>query len=71
MSARDIYETSIRPLPPMERLRLASLILDELAATNGAGLDIRDDWSDEDIADLTALSLKHAAVSGVDEDANG
>ncbi|HTW94673.1 MAG TPA: hypothetical protein VMD30_07775 [Tepidisphaeraceae bacterium] len=63
MSAREIYDATIRQLPPIERLRLASLILDELAASNGAGLDMGDDWSDEDIADLIAFSARRAAAS--------
>jgi hypothetical protein len=58
MSARELYNKTIRQLPPVDRLRLAAMILDELAATSGAGLDLRDDWTDEDIADLAAYSLK-------------
>ena len=70
MSAREIYNTSIRQLPAIDRLRLASLILDDLAASNGAGLDIRDDWSDEDRADLAALSMTHATRTLPSEDAD-
>jgi hypothetical protein len=61
MSARDIYDKTIRPLPPMERLRIATLILDDLSASGGKGLDLRDDWSDEDVADLLAYSMNGAA----------
>jgi hypothetical protein len=61
MSARELYDKSIKALPAVDRLRLAAMILDDLAATTGAGLDVRDDWSDEDVADLTAYSLKHAS----------
>lgn len=68
MTAREIYETTIRPLSAVERLRLASLILDDLAAASGAGLDIRDEWSDDDIADLAAYSLKHAPTEISPED---
>jgi len=50
MSAREIYNATVRQLSPLERLRLASLILEELAASNGEGLDIRDDCSEEDVA---------------------
>jgi hypothetical protein len=69
MSARDIYENGIRQLPAMDRLRLASLILDDLAASDGDGLDIRDDWSDEDIVDLTKFSLNSSAALTKDRDA--
>ena len=65
MSARDIYDQTIRPLPPMERLRIATFILDELSASGGQGLDIRNDWSDEDVADLMGYSIGQApAESG-------
>jgi len=68
MSARELYDKAIRQLPAVDRLRLAAMILDELAATSGAGLDVRDDWSEDDIADLTAYSLKHAATAAPHED---
>ena len=71
MTAREIYETTVRNLPALDRLRLASLILDDLAAANGAGLDIRDEWTDEDMADLAAYSLKHAGRSVSPEDVDG
>ena len=71
MSARELYDKSIKPLPAVDRLRLAAMILDDLAATSGAGLDVRDDWSDEDIADLTSYSLKHAAGAEPYEDSSG
>jgi hypothetical protein len=71
MSAREIYDTTIRQLSPIERLRLASFILDDLAATGGSGLDLRDDWSDEDMADLSKFSLQHAAGTIASEDTDG
>jgi len=67
MSARDIYDKTIRPLPPMERLRIATFILDELSASGGEGLDIRDDWSDEDVSDLIGYSMSQAPA----ESSNG
>ena len=70
MSAREIYDRTIRQLPPVERLQLASLILDDLAASSGAGLDFRDDWSEEDVADLTAFSLRHGVSSIPGEEAD-
>jgi hypothetical protein len=64
MSARELYNSTIRKLSPIERLRLATMILDELTASQGEGLDISDEWSDEDIRDMTAFSMKHAEASG-------
>ena len=60
MSAREIYDSIIRQLVPMERLRLATIILDDLTATGDEGLNMRDDWSDEDIADVARFSMSHA-----------
>lgn len=59
MTLREIYDNSIRQLPAMDRLRLASLILEDLTAVEGKALDISDEWSDEDMRDLTAFSLQH------------
>jgi len=70
-TVREIYESTVRQLPAVDRLKLASFILDDLAASNGKGLDMSDDWSDEDMADLAAASLKHAnqAAPNVNGDA--
>jgi hypothetical protein len=70
MSARELYEKNIRQLPALERLRLATLILDELTAANGAGLDVCDEWTDEDISELAAYSLKHGASAAPAEDSD-
>ena len=64
MSAREVYDSAVRKLTPLERLRLATMILDDLTASQGAGLDISDEWSDDDIRDMTVFSLKHAEASG-------
>jgi hypothetical protein len=37
-TAQEVYENTIRPLPPAERLRLAALILEELTA--GTSVDV-------------------------------
>ncbi len=71
MSTREIYEKTIRQLPAMDRLRLATMILDDLTESKGAGLDISDEWSDEDIADLTAFAMKRADQTVSDEENNG
>jgi hypothetical protein len=68
VNAREIYDATIRQLPALDRLQLASLILGDLAATAGADLDLRDRWSKEDISDLAAFSLKHAAGSILSDD---
>ena len=70
MNAREIYDTTLRQLPAIDRLRLASFILEDLAASSGAGVDLRDDWSDEDIADLTKFSIQNAGRSVPAEDSD-
>ena len=64
MSAREVFNTAVRKLTPLERLRLATMILDELTASQAEGLDISDEWSEEDIRDMTAFSISHAEASG-------
>ena len=59
MTAQDIYSATVTALPPAEQLRLASLILNGLSGSNEA-IDYSDSWSDEDLQDLTAFSVKHA-----------
>ena len=59
MSARELYESTVRALPPLERLRLAAFILDELSASKGAGLEFEDEWSDEDLGDLAHYSSQY------------
>ncbi len=56
---RDLYDASVRPMPPAERLQLAKLIIDDLA-TSEKPLNVSDDWSEDDLADLTAFSAQQA-----------
>ena len=51
MTLIDLYNQSIKPLSPSERLRLASLILNDLTAT--ATVDEGTEWRDEDYRDFT------------------
>lgn len=62
--AQQIYETSIKNLPIIERLQLVKLVMDDLMAnsTNWV-VDESDVWSDEDYADLSRISLAYAANS--------
>jgi hypothetical protein len=63
MGIEQIYEKTIRPLPAGERLRLARLILDGIPAE--AVADFSDEWSDEDLRDLSVASLSRADASGL------
>lgn len=59
-TAREVYAEAVRSLPLTERLRLAALILDELARPDVAVVDTGDGWSAEDEGDVTAFSLRYA-----------
>jgi len=59
---QDLYEGSVRPMPPAERLQLARLILDDLAPAEKP-VDISDEWSDDDVADLSAYAADQATRS--------
>jgi len=56
---QELYDTRVRPMPPAERLQLARLIIDDLAPSEKP-LDVSDNWSDDDLADLTAFSAQQA-----------
>ena len=67
-TAQEIYNSNVKDLPPSERLRLAALILQELAKGNTVLVEQRDDWSDEDVRDLLAYSASYAAKSYPEDD---
>lgn len=66
MTAQEVYDRSIKPLPAAERLRLAALILNDIPPQ--AVVDYSDEWSEEDMRDLTLHSLRRAAVSLEEEE---
>ena len=59
---QDLYRDSVRPMLPAERLQLARLILDDLAPSE-QGVDISDEWADDDLADVAAASVRRAEKS--------
>jgi hypothetical protein len=59
----EIYTQFISVLLPAERLRLASLILNNLVEQNMSVIDEGDTWTEEDILDMTAFSLQYAAAT--------
>ena len=62
--ARQIYETGVKNLPVIERLRLVKLVLDDLMSSPTTWIvDESDMWSEEDYADLMRMSLTYAAQS--------
>lgn len=59
---QEIYTQVIRALSPAERLRLATLILNDLVQSNSDVVDQSDGWTEQDQLDLVAFSLQHAAT---------
>ena len=68
-TAQEVYSQVIRTLSPNERLRLATLILNELVQQNMSGIDQADTWIEQDQTDLVNFSLQYAAtIFPVDEE---
>jgi hypothetical protein len=61
LTAQEVFKETVRSLPLSERLRLAAMILQKLAEPDVAVVDRSDTWSEQDQADLTAVSLKYTA----------
>ena len=61
LTAQEIFAETVRALPPSERLRLAALILQDLAQSEVAVVDRSDTWTEQDQHDLTIFSLQYAA----------
>lgn len=60
-TAENIYESTVLGLSKSEQLRLAAMILDELAASSGSALDFSDSWSADDVNDVAAFAATYAA----------
>jgi len=62
--AQQIYETSVKDLPIVERLRLVKLVMDDLMREPSTWVvDESDVWSEQDYVDLTRASLAYAVQS--------
>jgi hypothetical protein len=66
MTIEEIYDEAIKPLPPSERFRLATLILNEIPPQSV--VDIRDACNEEDMRDVTAYSARQFAAEHPEED---
>ncbi|NDJ22797.1 hypothetical protein GS682_14370 [Nostoc sp. B(2019)] len=60
-TAQEIYSQVICNLSPTERLRLATLILNELVEQNLSIIDHSNTWTEQDQLDLASFSLEYAA----------
>ena len=68
-SAQEIYTQTVRNLPPTERLRLATLILNELVDQPSSEIEESETWTEQDQNDILNFSLQYAttALSDVEE----
>lgn len=62
-TAQEVYSQIILTLSPIERLRLATLILNELVQQNISVIDQSNTWTEEDQTDLANFSLQYAATT--------
>lgn len=56
MTASELYNSTIKPLPTAERLRLATLILNDIPPQSI--LDDRDEWTEEDLKDFSRANWR-------------
>jgi hypothetical protein len=69
MTVKEIYNQMVKPLPSSERFELATLILNDISPR--AVVDYSEEWTEEDMRDLTIYSLRYAAQSfGEEEETN-
>ena len=54
MTVQQLYEETVRPLPAADRLRLATLILNEIPPQ--ALVDYSDSWSEQDLREFSAAA---------------
>jgi hypothetical protein len=66
----ELYETQLKPLSVVERLRLTQLLVSDLLKSAPRWtVDVSYQWSDEDLMDFTRATLVYAAQSfGEEED---
>ena len=60
---QEIYTQFISLLSPSDRLRLATLILNNLVQSNTDIVDESDSWTEQDQLDLAIFSTEYAATA--------
>lgn len=68
ITIQEIYNQIARVLPPADRLRLVTLILNDLVQNNPSIVDDSDTWTEQDQLDLATYSLQHAGVIFPDDE---
>lgn len=69
-SAKDLYDGTVRRLPPTEQLRLASLILSGLAERDLVPIDESDAWSEQDVREVAEFAARYASSAYREEEDN-
>lgn len=66
LTPQQLYDTSVKQLPIVERLQLVKLVLDDLMHDPESWVvQESDEWSAEDLADLARASMAYAdSISG-------
>ncbi len=62
-TAEKLYTQIIIDLSPTERLRLATLILNDLVKQESSIIDQSDTWTQQDQEDILNFSLQYASTS--------
>jgi hypothetical protein len=65
-TAEEVYSQVVKTLPPSERFKLATMILNDIPPR--AVVDYSEEWTEEDMRDLTIYSLRYAARSFGEEE---
>ena len=69
-TAEEVYAQVVKPLPASERLKLATMILNDIPPLSV--IDYGEEWSEEDMRDLTTHTMRYASESfGEEEDEAG
>ncbi|MUL36946.1 hypothetical protein [Gloeocapsopsis dulcis] len=61
-TAQEVYSQIVNILSLDERLRLATLILNDLTQQNVSVVERSDTWSEQDQLELVTFSLQYAAT---------
>lgn len=61
-NAQELYASAVRDMSAEERLRLAALILNDLTHPKEQALDFEDEWTEEDLREMTQYVLKRAEI---------
>jgi hypothetical protein len=61
-TAQEVFMETVRPLPPLERLRLAAFILQDLTQSGVSVVDKSARWNEQDQNDFIPFSLQYAAT---------